>query len=214
MQKLVIIGAGGFGREVQWLVERMNQQEKTWNLMGYIDDGMEKGTIINGLPVLGSINDLIKIEEKVAVACAIGTSATRKKVLDRLKNSSQMEFPNLIDPSVLVSDLVCLGKGIIICAGSVLTVNITVEDFVIINLDCTIGHDSKLSRFVTLYPSVNISGNVFVGEETELGTGTQIIQGMKVLNHSIVGAGAVVVKDIPSKCTAVGSPAKPIRFYE
>ena len=206
MKKIIIIGAGGFGREVQWLIERINQKEKTWDLIGYIDDKIEEGTIINGLPILGNLQYLINTEEKIAVICAIGTSETRRKIINRLKDNSNIEYPNLIDPSVLMADTVYLGKGAIICAGSILTVNIEIEDFVIINLDCTIGHDAKLSGFVTLYPSVNISGNVLIGEKTELGTGTQIRQGIKVMNNSIVGAGAVVVRDIPAKCTALGSP--------
>lgn len=82
----------------------------------------------------------------------------------------------------------------------------------IINLDCTLGHNDVIGDFVTIYPSVNGSGNVSVGECCELGTGMQIIQGKSIGDYSIVGAGAVVVKNIPSKCTAVGSPAKPIKF--
>ena len=81
-------------------------------------------------------------------------------------------------------------------------------------MDCTVGHDAVLNDFVTLYPSVNISGITNIGKASELGTGTQIIQGKRVGDYSIVGAGAVIVKDIPEKCTAVGSPAKPIKFFE
>ena len=85
---------------------------------------------------------------------------------------------------------------------------------VIINLDCTVGHDAILHDFVTLYPSVNVSGISEIGRCTELGTGAQIIQAKKIGESTIIGAGAVVVKDIPAKCTAVGSPAKPIKFFE
>lgn len=208
MKKLLIIGAGGFGREVQWLVERINQKEKTWDLIGYIDDSVRKGTIINGLPVLGNLDYLLDVEDKIAVTCAIGSSVVRRKVINRLKSKSQIEFPTLIDPNVLTSDTDLLGQGVIICAGSILTVNIEIEDFVIINLNCTIGHDAKLSTFATLYPSVNISGNVVIGEETELGTGAQLVQKVSVSNNCIIGAGAVVVKDIVEPGTYVGVPTR------
>ena len=81
-------------------------------------------------------------------------------------------------------------------------------------MDCTIGHDAVLEPFVTVYPSANISGMTRIGYGAELGTGMQIIQGKQIGANSIIGAGAVVVKDIPANCTAVGSPAKPIKFFE
>lgn len=214
MKNIVIIGAGGFGREVKWLIERINQNTKIWNLIGFIDDGLDISTNINGTPVIGNVDYLIDYHENISVVCAIGSSNTREKVIEHLKANKNIEFPNLIDPSVIMSNTVKLGNGIIICAGNILTVNIELGDFVIINLDCTIGHDVKLSSYVTLYPSVNVSGYVSIGELTEVGTGTQIIQGKNILKETIIGAGAVVTKDIPSKCTAVGSPAKPIRFFD
>jgi sugar O-acyltransferase (sialic acid O-acetyltransferase NeuD family) len=125
-----------------------------------------------------------------------------------------IKFGTVIDPSVEMSDLVTIGEGTIICAHTIITVNIEIGSHVIINLDCTVGHDAVLQDFVTLYPSVNVSGITNTGHAVELGTGMQIIQGKTVGDYSIVGAGAVVVKDIPAKCTAVGSPAKPIKFFE
>lgn len=86
--------------------------------------------------------------------------------------------------------------------------------FCILNLDCTVGHDAILESFVTAYPSVNISGVTCLGQGVELGTGTQIIQGKTIGSNSIVGAGSVVVKDIPENCTAVGSQCKPIKYHE
>ena len=108
---------------------------------------------------------------------------------------------------------VSFGKGCIICLSNVLTVNIQIGDFVIANLDCTVGHDAIIEDFVTLYPSVNVSGNVHIETCVEVGTGTNIIQGKKIGEHSILGAGSVVVKDIPANCTAVGAPAIPIKVH-
>ena len=93
-----------------------------------------------------------------------------------------------------------------------MTVNISIGNHVIINLDCTIGHDVVINDFSTLYPSVNVSGMSEIGHAVELGTGMQMIQGKKIGNYSIVGAGAVVVRDIPAACTAVGNPAKVIKM--
>lgn len=211
MKKLIIIGAGGFGREVAWLVERINKQNPSWNILGFIDDNGEfKGREINGYKVLGGC-ETIKEYPNAYVVCAVGASKVRKKIIDKI---GKCNFATLIDPSVELSDFVRIGEGSIICANTIITVNIEIGSHVIINLDCTIGHDAVLNDFVTLYPNVNVSGMTVTGTCCEVGTGTQIIQGKRIGDYSIIGAGAVVVKDIPSKCTAVGSPAKPIKFFD
>lgn len=222
MKSIYIIGAGGFGREVAWLIERINENETrkgngtVWKIVGFIDDNEElRGKYEDDYQVVGSCNDLMALAEQneVYAVCAVGASKTRKKIIDRFVNS-KVKFATVIDPSVMISKRVEIGEGVIICAGTILTVDIKIGNHVIINLDCTIGHDDEIHDFVTIYPSVNVSGNVEVGECSEMGTGMQIIQGKKIGTQSIVGAGAVVVKDIPDKCTAVGSPAKPIKFFE
>ena len=214
MKKLIIIGASGFGREVAWLVERINKNNREWELLGFIDDNKSlTGEVINGYKVLGT-TDCIGEHIDAYFVCAIGASKTREAIISRISNNNPgLKFATVIDPSVEMSNLVSIGEGSIICAHTILTVNITIGSHVIINLDCTVGHDAILNDFVTLYPSVNVSGMTEIGRCSELGTGMQIIQGKKVGKDSIVGAGAVVVKDIPDKCTAVGSPAKPIKFH-
>ncbi len=210
MKDLYIIGAGGFGREVAWLVERINSVTPTWNIKGFIDDDESLNGIREGkYYVLGDCNYLKKISDAYVV-CAIGSAKVRKVVIDKLKNS-KVRYATLIDPSVLISDRVEVGEGTIICAGTVITVDIKIGNHVIINLDCTLGHDDSIGDFVTMYPGVNVSGNVLIGECSELGTGMQIIQGIKVAAETVIGAGAVVVKDIEEKGTWVGSPAKRIK---
>ena len=215
MNDLIIIGASGFGREVAWLVERINKQKKSWNLIGFFDDNEEaQNTIINGYKVLSNING-IKDYPDAYYICAVGASRTRKMLIERVKMlNHKAKFATLIDPSVDALDYVSIGEGSIICAGTIITVNVDIGEHVIVNLDCTIGHDAIIRDFVTLYPSVNVSGNTTIGDCTEIGTGTQIIQGKVIGDNSIVGAGSVVIRDLPSKCTAVGSPAKPIKFFE
>ena len=183
MKDLYIIGAGGFGREVAWLVERINEVEFTWNIKGFIDDNKSRwGTKEGDYKVLGDCKYLKSLGEVYAV-CAIGSANVRKNVIERFKNSS-IRFATIIDPSVIISNKVQIGEGCIICAGSILTVDIKIGNHVIINLDCTIGHDNIIEDYVTVYPSVNISGNVVIGEESELGTGTQIIQGKNIKHNA------------------------------
>lgn len=210
MKDLYIIGAGGFGRDVAWLVERINEIEPTWNIKGFIDDNESRwGTKENDYVVLGGC-DYLKTLGEVYAVCAIGAAKVRKSVIEKIQESS-IKFATLIDPSVLISKRVEVGEGTIICANSILTVDIKIGKHVIINLDCTIGHDNIIDDFVTIYPSVNVSGNVHLGECSELGTGMQIIQGKTVAKNTIIGAGAVVVRDIEVSGTYVGSPAKKIK---
>lgn len=213
MKDLIIIGASGFGREVAWLVERINKNP-TWNLLGFLDDAENlQGKMINGYKVLGTSADVSKYD--AYYVCAIGSAKIRESIIKRISCiNPKIKFATLIDPSVEMSGLLSIGEGTIICAHCILTVNIKIGKHVIINLDCTIGHDAILNDFVTLYPSVNISGITNIGYCSELGTGAQIIQAKSVGDYSIIGAGAVIVKDIQSKCTAVGMPAKPIKYLE
>lgn len=218
MKNIYIFGAGGFGREVAWLVERINEEcikksnEPEWNLCGFIDDNKNIiGEKCGKLEVLGDSDYLRGICEggqENYIVCAIGNAKVRKLVVDKLSEIDGLHFATLIDPSVIMSDNIEIGKGTIICAGSILTVNIKIGCHVIINLSCTLGHDDVIEDCVTIYPSVNVSGNVHVGECVELGTGMQIIQGKKIGKDSILGAGAVVISDIEAGVTAVGCPAK------
>ena len=206
---LYIIGAGGFGREVAWLVRRINEQSPTWNLVGFIDDDVRKhGTLEDGYPVVGGTELLGREQEDTYVVCAVGSAQIRKSIVDKLKGYPNIKYATLIDPSVIISDRVKIGEGSIICAGTIVTVDVVLGKHVIINLDCTVGHDAVIGNFVTMYPSVNVSGMVRVGECVELGTGMQVIQGKTIVANAIIGAGAVVVKDILDEGTYVGVPVR------
>lgn len=215
MEKIVIIGAGGFGREIQWLIERINKVEESWEILGYIDDGVEVGTEVDGYQVLGNSDYLFHIKEPLSAVCAIGNVFTRKKVVDKVSKNCKLRFPSLIDPSVMKSERIEWGQGNIVCASNILTADIQIGDFNIINLACTVGHDVKMASYVTVYPGVNISGCVTIGEFCEIGTGSQIIQGKRIGSEVIVGAGSVVVRDALERGTYVGVPAKRIeKSYE
>jgi sugar O-acyltransferase (sialic acid O-acetyltransferase NeuD family) len=135
--------------------------------------------------------------------------------LVKLLNNKNLKFPTLIHPSSIISaDEVSIGKGTIICAGNIITCNIQIKDFVTINLMCTVGHDTVIKDYCSFMPSVNISGEVEVQECVYVGTGAKIINRLQIGKNTIVGAGAVVSKSLPENCTAVGIPAKPIKFHE
>ena len=207
-KSIVIIGASGFGREVAWLIEELEK----WNIIGFIDDDESiQGKDVNGYKVIGTTQDLLSYEEKINVVIAIGNSEVRKKIYDRISIKLNLLFPNIIAKDVRISKTNNLGIGNIICTHTVLTTNITIGNFNHINLSCTLGHDAILENFVTIYPSVNVSGNVLVRSLTELGTGAKIIQGKTISERIILGAGCVVVKDLTDSGTYAGIPAKKIK---
>lgn len=215
MDKIAIIGAGGFGREVHSLIEDINQNNSQYEFIGYFDDGENKGEIINGYPILGSVDDINKWEENLCITIAVGNPQTKKNIIKRITNIN-ISFPTLIHPTVLIGNRkfanTNIGAGCIICAGTIITVNINIEDFVILNLSCTVGHDTIIGKYSSFMPTVNISGEVKIGEEVYVGTGAKIINQLEIGEKTIVGAGAVVSKSLPSNCTAVGVPAKIIKF--
>ena len=209
MKDLIIIGAGAFGREVSWVVERVNAVAPTWNLRGFVDDTPAKqGTVIDGDPVLGPVSMLDGVTEETHVICSIGNGRVRKLVMDRVLKNENLHPATLIDPAAIVGRNAQVGEGSVVCAGTVLAISSRLEAHCIVNLNCTIGHDTVLEPFCTVHPGSNLSGKVRVGECTDIGTGTKVIQGLTICPGCTLGAGAVVVRDLTEPGTYVGVPVK------
>lgn len=214
MKNIVIIGVGGFGREVKVLIDQINKTEKKYSILGFYDDAPNCKSHYNGIPYLGNLLDLNDITDSTSVALGIGDPKTKTKIVESLNNPN-LDFPSLIHPSVQMSDDdIKIGEGTIICGGTILTCNIEIGSFVTLNLCCTVGHDTIIKDFASFMPSVNISGEVLIEEKVYVGTGAKIINQLQIGKGTIVGAGAVVSKTLPAYCTAVGIPAKPIKFHE
>jgi sugar O-acyltransferase (sialic acid O-acetyltransferase NeuD family) len=214
-QKVVIIGAGGFGREVLDICEEDNRSGVRWEILGFVDDNPEvQSQKVRGYPVLGGVEVFSKFKaNEVKAVIAIGDNRIRKKVAEKAA-AYGAGFCNVIHPSAIMTPHVKLGKGVIIAAGCILTNNITVGDFVIINLGVTVGHDTEIESFVNLNPGVHINGNNKIGEGAYIGSGAVTIQNITIGKWSVIGAGAVVTNDIPDRVVAVGVPAKPIKLME
>lgn len=213
MKDLIIIGSGGLGRETVWTAERINAVKPEWNILGFIDDKPSyKGKIIDGYRVLGNSADVATYPDAYYV-CAIGNAAIRKSAVEKILKIAPVKFATLIDPAcVYCKDRTTFGEGCIICAHTYITVDIKIGNYVYFGADGTVGHDARIEDFVTCYPGVNVSGAAHIGSCCEIGAGSQVIQGITVGERTIIGAGSVVVRDLPSDCTAVGAPAKPIKI--
>jgi sugar O-acyltransferase (sialic acid O-acetyltransferase NeuD family) len=206
---VAVFGAGGFGREVAWLAEACGREVHC-----FVDDRAATERI-NDIPVM-SFDALLASRREAEVSIAIGSPASREHVARRVSDAGDagLPFAELVHPRVERSRFVTWGPGAVICAGNILTTNITLGAHVQINLDCTIGHDARLEDFATLAPGVNVSGWVFVGARAYIGTGANIINGtaeapIVIGDDAVIGAGACVVKSIQPGVTAVGIPARP-----
>lgn len=213
--EIAIFGAGGFGREVKTIIDAINKISiNKYNFIGFFDDGIEINTQINNFPVLGGVKELNSWKSELALVIAIGTPSIKTAILKKIINP-QINYPTIIHPKASISDdFVKIGNGCVICEGTIITCNIEIGDFVILNLLCTVGHDSIIGDYCAFMPSVNISGEVNIRNGVYVGTGAKIINQLEIGSNTIVGAGAVVSKSLPNNCTAVGIPAKPIKFHE
>lgn len=212
MQKpLVIIGAGGFGREVAALAESIYDDEGfTYKVRGMIDD-KATGSTVEGFPILGNMEWLLAQKEKPFVACGIGNPGTRSAIINRLEGHG-FEFPTLVSPTARKNGRnVSIGEGTIVCENCVLAVNTKIGRHVILNLSCTVGHDTVIEDFASIMPGAMIAGEVHIEKGVYLGIGANVINGVRIGAWSVVGAGGTVTKDIPNHVLAVGVPAKPVK---
>lgn len=210
MKNIVIVGAGGVGRETSLIIQQINELKITWNLIGFIDDDVNSwGNVINGYPVIGGMDSLEKLSLDTYVVVAIANYKVKKKIVNKINN--KFKFATIIDPKVYIHDYMTIGEGTIIYEGAIITANIQVGNHVIISPKCGIGHDSIIKDYVSLLWNVNVSGNDVIEEGVMMGSGSTIIQGKKIGKGSIIGAGAVVIDDIDSFTTAVGVPAKVVK---
>lgn len=212
---IIIIGAGDFGREVVALINRINNNsdDMYYNIIGFVDDNeMLINTNVDGVPVLGNIEWLNNYDKDVCAVCSIGVGKIRKLVINKITNP-KIEYPILVDPSVIILGNIVIGEGTIICANNVISINCKIGKHSIVNLSCTLGHDDVLGDYCTINPGSNISGFVLLEDCVDIGTGTKIIQHISVKTNSIVGAGTVVVRDVMSNVTVVGNPARVIKHH-
>jgi sugar O-acyltransferase (sialic acid O-acetyltransferase NeuD family) len=208
--KIIILGAGGFGREVLQLIHNINQVKPKFDVLGFLDDGIENGTVIHQLQVLGNIGDYDSLGAEGAVL-AVGNTKTRKRI--QMSLSNDVAYPNIIHPLAVFHDpdRTEMGKGNIICAGSIFTTDIKLGHFNIINLSCTVGHDVRIGSFCSIMPGVHVSGEIQLEDGVYVGSGATLIKSIKLGEFSTVGAGALVHSNVNNEQTVAGVPARPLQ---
>jgi sugar O-acyltransferase (sialic acid O-acetyltransferase NeuD family) len=210
---IVIVGAGGMGREVFGIIAAIEEEfPDTWDFLGFVADDIPPNDLMArlGAKYLGGIEEFVNSVEKVAelsFIVAIGDGKTRKLIEPRLIQAG-LRHVSLIHPSVILGIDVTVGSGAIICANSVLTTNIRLGNSVLINIASIICHDVSIGNHVTLSPGVNLNGSVKIADEVNVFSSSIVLPGVLIGARSIIGAGSVVTKDVPSDTTVIGIPAK------
>lgn len=205
---LFIVGTGGLGRGVAALVESIDETDSAWNLVGFVDDDESlHGQSSMRYPVHGGVEWLSQREEGF-YTIGIGDGTVRRRIATQLDRSAVRPV-SLLHPSVSPHRTAEIAPGAILRKGVTTAVDFKIGRHTVLNMNCTIGHDSVLESFVTLHPGVHVSGSVYVDTGVTMGSGSVVLPGIRIGPHARVGAGAVVTEDLPADCTAVGVPARP-----
>lgn len=207
MHDLVILGAGGHGRETLDIVEAINASSPTWNFLGFVDDGQVATERIErrGAEVLGPTGTLRDLDAQYVIG--IGKSAVRAE-LERTLTSWGLTAATLIHPLASVASDNKIGHGVLVAAGARVTTNVTLGRHVHVNVNAVLSHDCALGDHTTVSPGAHLNGEVAVGNRVFFGTGAIVAPGVSIGDDAIIGAGAVVVRDVPNGVTVMGVPGR------
>jgi sugar O-acyltransferase (sialic acid O-acetyltransferase NeuD family) len=207
---LVIVGAGGFGRECLDIVEALNEDGAGISFLGFVDDGGGDPDLLarRHVACLGPVHDAADHAARYVIA--IGDGSVRTTIAARL-TAAGMAAPVLVHPQATLGSACTVGAGMILNAGARATTNVTFGDHVQLHANAAVGHDAVLEDAVSVFPGATVSGAVVLEREVTIGTGANVLPGVRVGARSFVGAGAVVVADVPADTVVAGVPARVIR---
>jgi sugar O-acyltransferase (sialic acid O-acetyltransferase NeuD family) len=210
MKDIAIYGAGGFGKEVACILNKINEKEPTWNFLGFFDDNVEKGAKISHFGnVLGNCDVLNLWGKPIAIAFAIGSPSVLEFLVNKIQNPD-VYFPNIIHPEVFFADTISLimGRGNIIVRGCSFSVDVTVGDFNQFNSISALAHDVLVGSYNVFMPITRVSGKVQIGNSNIFGLNTLILQGIKIGNNVRTGPGAVLMSKPKDGNLYMGNPAR------
>lgn len=202
-RQVVIIGASGHGKVVADIVLRSGD-----TVVGFLDDAPNLPPAICGIPYLGPVSNYRKFR-RAEFIIAIGNAVTRQKLAGMLEN---VTWYTAIHPNAVISSLgTSIGKGTVIAANAIVNPGASIGMHCIINTAAVVEHDNILGDFVHVSVGAKLGGTVRVGNRTWIGIGTAVKNNLTVCGDCMIGAGAVVVKDIETPGTYTGVPARKMK---
>jgi sugar O-acyltransferase (sialic acid O-acetyltransferase NeuD family) len=214
-EPLIVVGAGGFGRETIDVVEAVNAAgvEPGWHLLGVVDDGPSDANLERlerrGIDFLGGTEVPLEEHQSVHYVVGIGNPGVRRTIADRY-DAAGLPAATLIHPAATLGSGVEVGEGTVICAGARVTTNITLGRHVHLNPNVTVGHDTTLADFVSMNPASSVSGDCVIQDGVLIGVGAVVLNGLSVGSGVTIGGSACVVKDVAAGLVMVGVPAEPL----
>lgn len=211
MKDVVIFGAGSVGRLSKQIIDDINKNKKMFNVIGYLDDNEKiHDTSLNGVLILGGLEWMIN-NPHIYIVLGFSNPNQKLSLIKRLKDINCTHFAQLIHPTAWISERVYIGEGSIIYPGVHIDVDVRIGDFTLFNKLCTIGHDSIIGDFSTFSPGVKLGGNNIIGDNVEFGINSCSIQNLKIGASSVIGAGSVIIRDIPDNVIVVGNPGRVLK---
>ncbi len=204
---MVIVGAGGFGREVADIIRDLEAACEPVQLLGFLDDGrVDKARLdVIGGVFIGSTTRLTTSD--VAYVIGIGDGSIRRSVLERL-GPVRARPRTIVSPHASVGRGTVFGDGCILAAGARLTTGCQVGAHVDFHINATVGHDCRFDDFSTVFPGAIVGGDVHVEEAATIGAGAVVLRNITIGAGAMVGAGAVVTRDVPAGDVVIGAPAR------
>ena len=215
VKKIVLIGAGGFGREVASIIEVLNSIKPTYELLGFLDDSTEfsEGDSINGYPWLGGTNWILDNKEDVYCNCTIANNEVKSSIQERLAGEG-VKFETIIAFGGFIGPYSKIGPGCVLYGNVTISTNCTIGAGVVMNQSVNIGHDVVIDDYVTIMPSTGISGNCKIGAKASIGGHAFVIQGKTIGEGATIAAGSIVFNNVKAGTTVLGNPAKRMRSIE
>ena len=206
MKKIIIVGAGGFGRELRWWIKDINRVTPTWEIAGFLDDDLHA---LDGYacdyPVIGTIKDWQPKEDE-EFALALGSPALKRKIVAQMKEKGA-KFATVVHPTAMLSEFATVGEGLIMFPNSKISCDSRVGDFVTL-LSTLIGHDTVIGDYTVISGGCNVVRNVTIGNDVFLAAGVCIAQDVTVGDGAYLGLGSVILKDVKPGAKMFGNPAR------
>lgn len=199
MREIMIVGAGGFGREAAWTLERINAATPTWRVLGFADDDPAKASgALEGYPLLGPVAQASRDHPGAAVLIAIGDNAVREKVYRALRGH---DFPVVVDPSAEVAPTAEMRHGTFIGPKAVVSVGAELGKFVLVNARAGVGHDARLGDFSQVCPGASLSGHTTLGAHAFVATNACTVPGVTIGAGARIAAGTPAYRDVAAGAT-------------
>lgn len=195
MKRLLLLGGGGFAKEVAELAETNN-----FNVIGFLDDSQNPRLKANHLGTISSLRNHLDSFDYLflAIGATNEDSIKKRKSLIKSLNSYDLNFPTLISPNALISPGVTISQGVFIAHGVKISVDAVIGEQVILNTSAVVGHDSSIGDFTVVAPLAFLAGCTSIGNQCLIGPSSQILQGLEVGSNSLISSGSLVNKSIPS----------------